>query len=859
MVDTQEILIEFKADTTGLTDAITQLEKMGAVDKKAADQFRNLNAQQTNFTNTVKQSGQAINQADANVNKLGTSMQNLNAKTQGSTNSIKNLLSGLSPSFDGLTNSLKGIGAGILAAFSVEKIMEFSKQSIKAFQEAELNAKKLQTAVGVNGGVSSDYDRLIHQSEELQKITIFSDDDIQRAQTAALQFGLTTQQVERLLPVVTDFASATGQDLGSALDAVIQGVNGMERGLKRYGVQVDSTLDSTGKLDSIIQQLNKHYEGQAVIVGETAIGAMKKYENQIDDLQELIGSKLSPALETLQLGVLGVTNDLLDFISLDFGSKESLADQIDKARAMVAKYATKLDDAALAQQRLNASADLEKAKKQRDSVKAGSDEYEKLAANVNFLIGKLSALNEEYNRRSSVGERAKQEVELTRLTTKELQKRLEIARQSNLIADKDLADAIQKELDKRLKAENDASSKLIEERKKNSQALADATKADSQKLLEAEAGSDIERLLIQKKADEDRAKSLFDASQKTKQDTLNLNIELENIERLYAKKITDIQKEKNDKLLSEDEKSDKARLAEMQQHDEDELQDQKDKNDKLLELEKQKNEQRAQLAIQAADFISQLIQDGANLQIDAINEQRDIELKSIDEKLQANQDARQKELISETQFVAENKKLLDQKAKAEEEAQKKALKLKREAAIAAKLDNIFKIGIESALAIVKYAADPFTLPLVPFIEALTAIQLASVIAAPLPKYAKGTLSLQRGTNPSGVDTIPIMANEGEAITPTKEARDYNHTLKAIHTRSVPAEALNRFVKSFTLREFPTYSSNSYSSIEIDYDKLGQSVAWHSRDLVEATNKGLGKVAESIRYDREHRPSFTIKG
>ena len=36
-------------------------------------------------------------------------------------------------------------------------------------------------------------------------------------------------------------------------------------------------------------------------------------------------------------------------------------------------------------------------------------------------------------------------------------------------------------------------------------------------------------------------------------------------------------------------------------------------------------------------------------------------------------------------------------------------------------------------------------------------------ARPLPKYQKGTLSLQRGNNPTGTDTVPILANEGEPL------------------------------------------------------------------------------------------------
>lgn len=286
----ENILIKVEADNKGLTDTITLLERLGQIDKKTADEFRAANTAYQERAKVTSQAGKA-------VDDLGTKTVEAGKKSEKAFDGAKKGISDL----DG---ALKSVGQAIVGAFAVEKIIAFGEESIKAFQEAEKNALLLKTAVGVNGGVQQDFKELIKQSEELQKVTIFSDDAIQKAQTAALQFGLTKKQVEELIPVLTDFASATGQDLQSALDGVLQGVNGMGRGLKIYGVSIDATQTKTERLGDITNQLTKKFDGQAKAVGETAFGAAEKYKNELDDLQEKIGKDLAPTLNSLQLFLL---------------------------------------------------------------------------------------------------------------------------------------------------------------------------------------------------------------------------------------------------------------------------------------------------------------------------------------------------------------------------------------------------------------------------------------------------------------------------------------------------------------------------------------------------------------------------
>lgn len=266
--------------------------------------------------------------------------------------------------------------AGFIAsALAVERVIAFGKESVKAFQEAELNAQKLKSAVSANGGLQADFENLIKQSQELQKVTIFSDDSIQQAQTLALQFGLTSDQVQGLIPLITDFASATGQDLNSALSAVLRGVEGNAKALKIYGIQVDSSKGKAENFASIQEQITKKFAGQAQVIGETSAGALAKLGNAYDDLKERVGGLLAPAVagfaeiadsvlklteiplsETLEKEALSFDVAKTQLSGLNVGSKERV-EIIKKLQQQYPEYLGNIDAETVSNEDLNNALD----------------------------------------------------------------------------------------------------------------------------------------------------------------------------------------------------------------------------------------------------------------------------------------------------------------------------------------------------------------------------------------------------------------------------------------------------------------------------------------------------------------------
>lgn len=188
--------------------------------------------------------------------------------------------------------SLKQIAGAIGIAFGAQQIISFGKESIKAFAEAEVNANKLKFAIKQIGNEGqAAFNKLIEQSSKLQDVSIFSDDSIQKAQTQLATLGLTSDQIESLVPKILDLASATGTDLGQATDMIIQGINGQTRSLKAVGLEFDATGDKTKNLSILTENLNK-FQGATAAALETTEGKTRRLENAFDDFKEKIGEAL---------------------------------------------------------------------------------------------------------------------------------------------------------------------------------------------------------------------------------------------------------------------------------------------------------------------------------------------------------------------------------------------------------------------------------------------------------------------------------------------------------------------------------------------------------------------------------------
>ncbi len=199
-------------------------------------------------------------------------------------------------SFNQVGTSLKGLAATIGVAFGVQQIVQFGKASVNAYVEAEKNAKLLLFAL--NNNVAAQ-ERLIEQSSRIQKTTIYSDDQIQQAQTFLANQGMTEQQIMKTIDAAIQLATVTGGDLQTTteqLSATYEGSIGrlgkLDAGFKTL---TKEQLANGAAVDLVINK----YQGLAEAAGLTTAGQLAIFQNQLGDIQEQIGQALIPSIGDL--------------------------------------------------------------------------------------------------------------------------------------------------------------------------------------------------------------------------------------------------------------------------------------------------------------------------------------------------------------------------------------------------------------------------------------------------------------------------------------------------------------------------------------------------------------------------------
>lgn len=176
--------------------------------------------------------------------------------------------------------------------------------------------------------------------------------------------------------------------------------------------------------------------------------------------------------------------------------------------------------------------------------------------------------------------------------------------------------------------------------------------------------------------------------------------------------------------------------------------------ERVLDADKKAREER----IANAEKWLQVASDALNAINDLTSTVYDAKIQRVEEEQEANtaageaEQARidelvEKKVITEEEGEARKRAAEDKTAKKEEELERKKAKLKERQAKFDKLNSIAQTGIATALSLMKLWVSPgwpAAIPMMAVVSALGAMQLATILATPLPKYAKGTDSHKGG-------------------------------------------------------------------------------------------------------------------
>ena len=217
-------------------------------------------------------------------------------------------------------------------------ILAFGAASIKAFDEQEKAIGQVEAGLkstGMAAGFTSE--QLQKMAAELQKVSLFGDEDILKNATAQLLTftNITGEQFAKTQEIALDLATRLDGDLKSASIMLGKALNDPVANLSalsRAGIQFSEdqktlikSLVETGNLAEaqtiILEELERQYGGSAEAARDAGLGGVEALKNKFMDLTEQIGQRLLPIVTKLASFLVGL---LEKFDKLDEGTKDTI-------------------------------------------------------------------------------------------------------------------------------------------------------------------------------------------------------------------------------------------------------------------------------------------------------------------------------------------------------------------------------------------------------------------------------------------------------------------------------------------------------------------------------------------------------
>lgn len=213
----------------------------------------------------------------------------------------------------------KTMGSGLVTGASIAGVVYFGKRAVEAFAEAERGQLQLQMAMekfpAVNDVTAASFDSL---NRALMNTTGADDDLLAASEGILARFKLTGSEIMQLIPLVNDYAIATGRDVPTAAGSIGKALLGNARALKELGIDFQRTGDRSRDLQALMGALERKVGGVGEAFGQTTAGKLAIAQRNFENLQEEIGAALVPALE----GLIGVIRPAAEwFAGLSDSSK----------------------------------------------------------------------------------------------------------------------------------------------------------------------------------------------------------------------------------------------------------------------------------------------------------------------------------------------------------------------------------------------------------------------------------------------------------------------------------------------------------------------------------------------------------
>ena len=270
-----------------------------------------------------------------------------------------------------LDKNIKNLAKGLLAAFSVRSIVNFGKQSVRAFQDAEKEAAQLRTQLdSLNLGFAAPF--IGQFIDNLALATGKAGGDLNAAFISLSQGTQNVTDAQKLLNVALDVSAATSTDLKTVTTALQRAYLGDVNALARLRIGYTTANLAGRDFNEVLTEITDKFKGSSSQAADTLAGKMARLSEATEQAKEAFGAgfvkgleNTGAAVEDLQKDVISLGdafgyaagqatgffsqtfNDLIKFFETDQGAIAQFARSLIKSQGEVNRKNEKANSAAL--------------------------------------------------------------------------------------------------------------------------------------------------------------------------------------------------------------------------------------------------------------------------------------------------------------------------------------------------------------------------------------------------------------------------------------------------------------------------------------------------------------------------------
>jgi len=203
-------------------------------------------------------------------------------------------------STDKLNKNVKGLAKTLIGLYSAQKVLSFSKASVKAFAEDDKAARALGTtlknlglAYGSNAGTVNGF------ISRLEMQTGVLDDELRPAMDRLLRATGDVTKSQELLGLALDISAGTGKSLTQVSQSLQKAYLGQTQALGRLGVGLTKAELTSSSFEEIQARLAALFAGQATQAADSYAGSLAKLTVAGNNAKETIGKGLVDAFVTI--------------------------------------------------------------------------------------------------------------------------------------------------------------------------------------------------------------------------------------------------------------------------------------------------------------------------------------------------------------------------------------------------------------------------------------------------------------------------------------------------------------------------------------------------------------------------------